>query len=122
MLIRKLSKYYRTEQITFTGLMVGLPFCLLASFAELQVKSINVTSEAVWAILYLGIGCTAIANLTWAEALKLMDASLCSLFYPSQILFASIFGIVFLNEKIDLNFVIGGILITTGVLIGIRQK
>lgn len=121
-LIRKLSSFYRTEQITFTGLMIGLPFCLFASAVELQIKPLIISVEVVLAVLYLGVFCTAMANLAWSASLRLMDASFCSLFYPSQTLFAAILGIVLLNEHIDLNFILGGFLITVGVIIGVRKK
>lgn len=118
-LIRKISGLYESEQITFVGLLVGLPFCLIASVAEMQSKPPVFAWEAVLAIVYLGVFCTALTNLTWSYSLKLLDASVCSLFYPFQTLFASILGILFLKESLSAGFVMGAILISVGVFIGV---
>jgi drug/metabolite transporter (DMT)-like permease len=120
-MIRKISGYYCSEQITLFGVLMGLPFCLVASVVELQTKSIYFTPISALAVIYLAVFCTAVTNLCWNKSLKVFDASFCSMFYPLQPLFSALLGIVILGEPITRNFVVGGILISFGIIIGLLK-
>ncbi|MGM9606425.1 MAG: DMT family transporter [Oscillospiraceae bacterium] len=121
-LVRKISAYYPSEQITLIGFLISLPFCFIASEIELQVKTATFSTQTVLAILYIAIFCTACGYLLWNRSLTLLDASVCSLFYPLQPLFAAILGIILLGESISINFIVGGLFISAGVLIGLLEK
>lgn len=118
-MIRKVTPYYSPEQVTFCCFVTSLPFCLIGSFVENAGKQISITPSALAAVLYIGIFATGIANYLWNRSLAAMDASTCSMFYPLQSVFAALLGIVLLGEPVTANFVIGGVLIFAGVLIGL---
>lgn len=120
-LVRKISAFYSTEQVTFCCMAVALPFCLTASVIELQSQPIAFTPGAVGAVVYIAIMCTAVANLAWNRSLALVDASVCSLFYPLQPLTSAVLGVLLLGEPVTVNFVLGGLLISAGVVIGLRE-
>lgn len=70
-------------------------------------------------MLYIGIVTTGIANLLWNKSLTVMDASVCSMFYPLQPMFSALFSVILLGEKIIAELIVGGILIAVGVLVGL---
>ena len=121
-LMRKVSQYYGSEQIAFTGMLVGLPVCAVSSALELQTREMVVEWQAVLAVFYLAVFCSMLTNLLWNASLKILDASVCALFYPLQTFFSAILGIAFLHERISAPFVIGGILISAGVILGLWEK
>ena len=120
-LVRKISAFYSTEQVTFCCIAAAVPFCLTASALELQYQPIAFTPMAVGAVVYIAVMCTAVANLAWNRALALVDASVCSLFYPLQPLSSAVLGVLLLGEPITANFVLGALLISAGVVIGLRE-
>ena len=118
-IVRKVSAYYIPEQITVCYFVISLPFCLIASVIETVREPLPITLSGVGAVLYIGIVTTAIANLLWNKSLAVMDASVCSMFYPLQPMFAALFSVILLGEKITPELVGGGLLIALGVLIGL---
>lgn len=120
--IRSMSGRYSSQQITFIGISIAVPFSILGAILELQSKPIFFTLKSGMAVLYMAFVCTALANYLWAKCLQQIDASICTMFYPLQPLFATTLGILFLHEKITSNFIIGGILVSAGVIFGVYQK
>ena len=119
--VRKISADYSTEQLTFCCIAAAVPFCLAASLIELQSRSLAFTPSSLGAVVYIAVMCTAVANLSWNRALAMVDASVCSLFYPLQPLSSALLGVLFLGEPITVNFVLGAVLISAGVVIGLRE-
>lgn len=118
--MRKISAHYPTEQITFYCVVLAIPFCLAASLIELNGQPVAFTPSSVGAVVYIAVLCTAAANLFWNRSLALLDASICSLFYPLQPLFSAILGVILLGEPITINFILGGLLISVCVIVGLR--
>ncbi|MDO5518729.1 MAG: DMT family transporter [Clostridium sp.] len=117
--IRKVSDEYNPVQIALYGMAIALILNIPASIAELSVKPCTFTIPAVLSVIYLGVVCTGVAHTLWNLSLQLLDASTCSMFYPLQPLTSALLGIVLLNEKITVDFVIGGSLILFGILISV---
>lgn len=120
--IRSMTGRYSSQQITFIGILIAIPFSILGAGIELQSKPAFFTPGSVAAVLYMAFICTALANYLWAKCLQQTDASICTMFYPLQPLFATTLGIIFLHEKITVNIITGGILISAGVICGVYQK
>ncbi len=120
--IRSMAGRYPSQQITFIGVLIAVPFSILGSILELQTKPAYFTGTSVVAVLYMAFVCTALANYLWAKCLQQIDASICTMFYPLQPLFATTLGILLLHEKITVNFILGGILISSGVICGVYKK
>lgn len=68
-------------------------------------------------LLYIGIFPSILSFVLWNKALFAIGPSKASVFLNLIVLFASIFSILFLGEKIHLTQIIGGILIITGVML-----
>lgn len=85
-------------------------------------ESVSIDARAVVALLYMGIFCTGAAHLLWNESLSMVEAGICSAFYPVQPLVSVILGILFLHENITTSFVIGCVVIVIGVLVCILKK
>lgn len=118
-IIKKISASYSSAQMAFLSVVFALPFCLIGQMREMHSSPAVFTPASVLAILYIGICCTCISNLTWNTSLKKLDASICSLFYPLQPVFSAILGILILHETLTMNFVLGTLLISAGILVGL---
>ncbi|NLL82463.1 MAG: EamA family transporter [Tissierellia bacterium] len=119
-LIRKVTRKYNPIQITAYGITMGAVFNLPVSMYEIYTTpDIEFDAGVIIATIYMGLVCTALAHLLWNKSLSMLDAGVCSLFYPIQPLVATLLGIIFLNEAINKNFIIGGLLIVGAVVFNI---
>ncbi|PRT10546.1 EamA family transporter [Bacillus thuringiensis] len=82
----------------------------------------TVNTYVILGVLYLGIVSTAGAFFLWNKGLELLDASIGSLFFFFQPIVGSLLGWLLLNETLNSNFFIGGILIICSVLITTFEK
>ena len=125
-----LSIYVKIASIQFSSLVIttyaiffSLFFITPFMIWELQAASIGtVNTYVILGVLYLGIVSTAGAFFLWNKGLELMDASIGSLFFFFQPIVGSLLGWLLLNETLNSNFFIGGILIICSVLITTFEK
>ena len=121
--VRKISQKYHPLLITAYGMLVAVVCNLSVAVAEVAAgESVSIDARAVVALLYMGIFCTGAAHLLWNESLSMVEAGICSAFYPVQPLVSVILGILFLHENITTSFVIGCVVIVIGVLVCILKK
>ncbi|EJV94999.1 DMT family transporter [Bacillus toyonensis] len=115
----RFSSLVITTYAIFFSLFFITPFMIW----ELQVASIGtVNTYVILGVLYLGVISTAGAFSLWNKGLELMDASIGSLFFFFQPIVGSLLGWLLLNETLNSNFFIGGILIICSVLITTFEK
>ncbi|MGV6976602.1 DMT family transporter [Bacillus toyonensis] len=115
----RFSSLVITTYAIFFSLFFITPFMIW----ELQVASIGtVNTYVILGVLYLGVISTAGAFFLWNKGLELMDASIGSLFFFFQPIVGSLLGWLLLNETLNNNFFIGGILIICSVLITTFEK
>ncbi|QEL80101.1 DMT family transporter [Bacillus sp. JAS24-2] len=125
-----LSIYVKIASIQFSSLVIttyaiffSLFFITPFMIWELQAASIGtVNTYVILGVLYLGIVSTAGAFFLWNKGLDLMDASIGSLFFFFQPIVGSLLGWLLLNETLNSNFFIGGILIICSVFITTFEK
>ncbi|OLR79695.1 EamA family transporter [Bacillus sp. MB366] len=125
-----LSIYVKIASIQFSSLVIttyaiffSLFFITPFMIWELQAASIGtVNTYVILGVLYLGIISTAGAFFLWNKGLELLDASIGSLFFFFQPIVGSLLGWLLLNETLNSNFFIGGILIICSVLITTFEK
>ncbi|MCU7754288.1 DMT family transporter [Bacillus cereus] len=125
-----LSSYVKIASIQFSSLVIttyalffSLFFITPFMIWELQTSSIGtVNTYVILGVLYLGIVSTAGAFFLWNKGLELIDASIGSLFFFFQPIVGSLLGWLLLNETLNSNFFIGGILIICSVLITTFEK
>ncbi|HDR8070301.1 DMT family transporter [Bacillus cereus] len=125
-----LSIYVKIASIQFSSLVIttyaiffSLFFITPFMIWELQTSSIGtVNTYVILGVLYLGIVSTAGAFFLWNKGLELMNASIGSLFFFFQPIVGSLLGWLLLNETLNSNFFIGGILIICSVFITTFEK
>ena len=118
---RKVTKKYEPLQITRNSVAVAMVFYFFAALAENRGgAAFEPDAACVTALLYMGSICTGLAYFLWNKSLSVLEAGVCSSFYPVQPLVASIMGILFLKEETGLNFWIGAVLIAVGIVISLR--
>lgn len=122
-IIRKITQKYDSLQITTYGIIIAAICTMPFSLWELMVTpNVQFDKSVILSMLYIGGVCTAVAHVLWNKSLSLMEAGACSLFYPLQPMVAVLLGWMFLGENISMNFILGGLLITSGVLFSILRE
>lgn len=115
--VRKITQKYDPILITTYGIIIAAVCTLPFSLWELWVTpAIQFDGSLVLSLLYIGVVCTALSHVLWNKSLSLLEAGACSLFYPVQPLAAALLGWLFLGEEINGKFIIGAVLIISGVL------
>ncbi len=123
---RKAVQKYDPLLVTKRGILIALVCNIPVSLTELASGDTVATLDAssLVGLLYMGICCTGMAYALWNESLSMLEAGTCSAFYPIQPLVSTLLGILFLHEQITLSFVLGAMLILSGVLVsfaGVKQ-
>ena len=101
-----------------------LPAAIIESSAG-QVQVFNILTHDVsctLSLLYMGVICTGVAYTLWNKSLSVLNANVCSAFYPIQPAVSTLLGILLLGETLSIQFLIGSVLIICGVLISLSQK
>ncbi|HHQ8913899.1 TPA: DMT family transporter [Bacillus cereus] len=115
----RFSSLVITTYAIFFSLFFITPFMVW----EFQSNPIeHMTLYVILGVLYLGIVSTAAAFFLWNKGLELVDASIGSLFFFFQPIIGSLLGWLLLNETLNSNFFIGGILIICSVFITTFEK
>ncbi|PGS36723.1 EamA family transporter [Bacillus cereus] len=117
------SAQFSSLVITTYAIFFSLFFITPFMIWELQSTSIEtVNTYVILGVVYLGVVSTAGAFFLWNKGLELMDASIGSLFFFFQPIVGSLLGWLLLNEALNSNFFIGGILIVCSVFITTFEK
>jgi drug/metabolite transporter (DMT)-like permease len=122
--VKVASQRFSTLVITTYAILFGLLFTTPVMIWELQRNEVYYNDiYIILGVVYVGIVSTAGAFFLWNKGMDLMEAGIGSLFFFFQPLVGSFLGWLLLNETLDVNFFIGGMLIVAGVVIvAIRKK
>ena len=115
--VRKISSRYSPIQITFWSMAVGLVFTTPFFAAETLQNPLSIRPSSAAAVVYIALICTGLAQLLWNRSLAFLNAGTCSMFYPLQPVTSTLFGVLFLGEKLTVSFLLGGAIIICGILI-----
>ena len=116
--IRKISGYYDPVQIALYGMCIALLFNIPAAVLEnVFLTQSHPTAVALLACLFVAVFGTAVAHTCWNKSLQLLSDSTCSMFYPLQPLVSAVLGVLLLHEVITWQFVVGAVLICSGIVI-----
>lgn len=109
--------------VTTYGILFAIIFTTPAMLWELQTEVVYYNNILIiLGVFYLGIVSTAGAFYLWNKGMELMDAGIGSLFFFFQPIVGSFLGWLLLNEELNSNFFIGGILILVGVVVVTFQR
>lgn len=120
-LMRRLSGKYPPVLITTVAMSMSLLFHVPVCVITAAAMPYKFTTEAIFALLYLGFAGSGLAQVTWAKVLSILPASTCSLFYPLQPMFAAILGALLLNESFTPAFFAGLVLISLDVVLNTAE-
>jgi drug/metabolite transporter (DMT)-like permease len=122
-LARKVTR--TADVIASTAIMLagGLPTGMTLGAWEIAAQGVGqITPAIIGGILFLGIVSTAIAMFLWNYAFAELPAAVASLTFFAQPVVGALLGWFFLGEKITPLFIIGGILISVGLVIASFQS
>jgi drug/metabolite transporter (DMT)-like permease len=121
-LVRKVTQTTDILLFSTVAFLGGLPVTVPASVWELSTVSIGrITPAVVAGVLFIGIISTALAMVLWNTAFAYVSASLASLTFFAQPVVGTLLGAFFLGETITPLFLVGGLLIGTGIVIASRE-
>ena len=112
---KKMMNRYNPLSLTAYAFLVGnlglIPFISPSFFGEVMHLSL-----VTWAaVLFLAIFPTVIAYTLWYSALEVKQASELSVFLYATPVLSTLLGAIFLQEKITVFFVLGGVFVIAGL-------
>ncbi|MBQ2948742.1 MAG: DMT family transporter [Clostridia bacterium] len=119
-IIRRLGGRYDPMQVAMMAIACAIPLTGAWSAYELASNPVSFPLPSVLAVLFMGTIGTAAPHSLWNYCLSKMDASFCSMFYPLQPLVASTLGVIFLGERITVNYLLGAAIICCGIIAAVR--
>ena len=112
--IRRLGPRRATSgAILFGTLMLAPLFVIRQGWRELP----SLSPGGWFAVLFLGIGCSALGYLFWYGALETVEVSRVAAFLHIEPLFTFVAAIGVLHESVSLTTVVGGLLVIVSVLL-----
>ena len=78
---------------------------------------LSVSPGAVGAVLYLGLGATALAWVLWYRGIAHMEAGVASIYFFAQPVVGGLLAGVFLHEALPAAFWLGGLVLAAGILV-----
>jgi drug/metabolite transporter (DMT)-like permease len=122
-LVRKISRSADLLTSSAGMLIAGIPSSLLFGLFEIKNQGLGeITIGIIGGILFLGIISTALAMFLWNYAFSQLPAAVASLTFFAQPIVGTMLGWFFLGENITPLFIIGGILIGTGLVISSTEQ
>lgn len=122
-LVRKISLSADLLTSSTVMLMAGIPSSVLFGYFEYLNQGIGeIDAGIIGGVLFLGIISTALAMFLWNYAFAVLPAGVASLTFFAQPVVGTLLGWLFLDEKITPLFILGGILIGTGLVISNSEE
>ena len=121
-LVRRVTQSIDVLAFSLIAFLGGMPVSIPAGAWEWSTLGIDeITPGVIGGILFLGVISTALAMVLWNTAFAFLDASVASLTFFAQPVVGTLLGWLFLGEQITPLFLLGGVLIATGLLIASRE-
>ena len=118
-LVRKYGALRLTAYALTSGSVLYFPFGL---YHAMRLDYSAVTIAAWGSVAYMAIGLSLVVYVLWYWVLKYMEASRIAVFHNVQPIFATVVAALWLGEQLTETFVIGGLIILTGVLIAESKR
>ena len=115
---RPLVLKYGAFRVTAYALASGSAMYFPFGFYRAVIFDYNSTHLGAWlTVVYAALGVSVAAYVLWCWLLKYMEATKIAVFHNLQPVVASGAAFIFLNEPIGWPFIIGGIIVLSGVII-----
>jgi drug/metabolite transporter (DMT)-like permease len=112
----KLPGYSTLAVTMFLGILILLPFFV----HETSTTDIVWNGESILTILYTGIFASIVAFVSWNTAVERVGANKAGIFLNLIPVFAAIFAVLFIGERLAWYQGIGGVFVILGVYISTR--
>lgn len=113
---RSVANKYTPLTLSFYQMLFGTIFFI--PLVLIEKGSIgHFSMQSVTALLYLSVGCSVIAFLLYNLGLKKLSASTSISLMNLVPVFGIVFSFVFLQEKISISQIVGGIVVIAGVIL-----
>ena len=106
-----------TGTIFFSAIMM---FIYLLIFVPTEISNIDLRNSA--SLVLLGVFCTAIATIIYFQILQTSGASFISIMNYLIPIWAILFGVIFFQEEIFMNYIVGLILVVLGINISQKEN
>lgn len=113
-LVQKYGAIRVTAYAMASGSLIYLPFGV---FFAMRYDYSQATPAAWWSVIYMAIGLSFVVYVLWYWLLKQMDASRLAVYHNIQPVIASAVAYFWLGESLSLAFIVGGVVVLTGVII-----
>ncbi|NLY83413.1 MAG: DMT family transporter [Acholeplasmataceae bacterium] len=122
-LVKRIPPAYSPLVITTYAIMAATLAITPLSYRYFTAEHLSLIFEptVLLGVLYIGIVATAGAFLFWNKGLQLIDASRGGIYFFFQPLVGTLLGWLFLGEQVGLGFLVGALLILSGVFLVIRD-
>lgn len=121
-LIRKVTRNLDTLPVSLVAFWGGLLITIPAGAWEISTQGAGpITPGIIAGILFLGIISTALAMFLWNYAFATLEAGVASLTLFAQPVVGATLGALFLGERLTPLFILGGILIGTGLWLAAKE-
>lgn len=116
---KKLSKYFSPAEISSTSIIVSF---IISTFVFIlqQISSpvqMNFSYQQIVAIVFIGFFGTFLTFFLYQYSIKHLSTLTASFSSYIQPITTALFEIIFLSEKLTMGFIIGGILVFSGVFL-----
>ena len=116
-LVRNRPKGMSLQTFQFATFGIGVAFLAPAFVLERALTpALELGPGAVAAIVYVGIGSSLIAFVSWNKAIELIGASRAGIVYYSLPVFAGALAFLVLGEAVGLSHLIAAVLILVGII------
>lgn len=113
-LVLKYGAIFTTGLAMIIGLIMYLP---IFHFLPVEYSLSDISTKNWWQIFYIGAITSGIGYTLWYYALQKLEASKVAVFNNMQPILTTILAYFVLDNVINANFVVAGLLIITGVII-----
>lgn len=112
---KKVLKKYGEISVTFYAFLFGTLFFVPLVFYNIGDTVVMISFKGWLSVLYLSVLCAVFGYIAWYYALKKFDASSAAVFLNFIPLFSIVLSFVLLDEQPTVVFILGTILIISGV-------
>lgn len=118
-LVRKYGALRITAYALSSGSALYFPFGL---YHAIRFDYSGVTFAAWGSVVYMAVGLSLVVYVLWYWVLKYMEASRIAIFHNVQPVLATVIAALWLGEQLTGTFIIGGLVVLTGVLIAESKR
>jgi drug/metabolite transporter (DMT)-like permease len=116
-LIRRHSALVAATSATRWSLLFMLPAAGIELALRDDWRALSLSPGAVGAVLYLGLGATALAWFLWYRGIAHMEAGVASIFFFAQPVVGGLLAGLLLHEALPSAFWLGGLVLAAGILV-----